>query len=130
MAQHVADVDHRRAFAQQIARERMPEPVGWHALHARPAAGVADDRSHPARLKRPDRRMHRQEHVPLPALTAVMLQMLDDRLADVTRQRELVASVCLAVDGDLPRTPIEIIELQSRDFDRAQPNRASRSSTA
>ena len=103
VAQHLADVDHRRALAQQIARERVPQPVRWHLLDARPAAGVADDRSHPARLKRPNRRMHRQEHAPLPALAAAMLQMLDDRLADVAGQRELVAPVGLAVDDDLAR---------------------------
>jgi hypothetical protein len=47
--------------------------------------------------------------------------MLDDRLADVARQRELVAPVGLAVDDDLPGTPIEIVEPQTRDLDRAQP---------
>lgn len=50
-----------------------------------------------------------------------MPEVRDDRLADVAGQRELVAPVGLAVDGDLPGAPIEIAEPQSRDFDRAEP---------
>jgi hypothetical protein len=50
-----------------------------------------------------------------------MPQMLDDGLADVAGQRQLVAPVGLAVDDDQPRPPVEIVEPQSRDFDRAQP---------
>jgi hypothetical protein len=37
-----------------------------------------------------------------------MPQMLDDRLADVAGQGQLVGPVSLAVDDDLPGTPIEI----------------------
>jgi hypothetical protein len=62
--------------------------------------------------------MRRHEHAPLPALPAAMLQMLDDRLADVAGQRELVALVGLAVNDDQSGTPIEIVEPQSRDFNR------------
>jgi hypothetical protein len=79
--------DHRRALAQQIARERVPQPVRRHRLDPGAAAAVADDRSHPARLKRPNRRMYRQKHSRLIALAAAMLEVRDDRLADVAGQR-------------------------------------------
>jgi hypothetical protein len=61
--------------------------------------------------------MHRHEHAPLPDAAAATPQMLDDRLADVAEQRQLVAPVGLAVDDDQPGTPVEIIEPQSRDLD-------------
>ena len=44
----------------------------------------------------------------------------DDRLADVAGHLELVAPVGLAVDDNLLGAPIEFVERQSRDFDRAQ----------
>jgi hypothetical protein len=95
----------------------------WAGIRSMPARRQAlpDNRSHPARLKRPNRRMHREEHAPAPALTARCFKTLDDGLADVAGQRELVALVGLAVDDDLPGAPIEIVEPQSRDLDGAQP---------
>jgi hypothetical protein len=44
-------------LAQQVAGERVTQPVGRHRLDLRASAGVADDRSHPTRVERPDRRV-------------------------------------------------------------------------
>jgi hypothetical protein len=41
------------------------------------------------------------------------------RLADIGGQRQLIAAMGFPVDGDLPGAPIEIVESQSRDLDRA-----------
>ena len=74
--------------------------------------------------------MHRHEHVPLPALTAAMLQMLDDGLADVAGQREPFALVGLAVDDDQPGAPIEIVDRSRETSTARNPSCASRSRTA
>lgn len=59
---------------------------------------------------RPNRRMDGHEHPPLPVPAATLLQMRDDRLADIAGQRQRVASVGLPVNRDLPGTPIKVLQ--------------------
>ena len=108
VAQHLADVDHRRAVAQEIARERMPEPVRGYSLDARPAARVADDRSHPARLKSAvSARASVKNTYGAPRTGG---RMPSDTRRSPRRRRWAAAdgrAVGLAVDVDLPGPPIE-----------------------
>ncbi len=73
-------------------------------------AASADDRSHAARVKLPDRHAHGQEDVRLSGSSAAVPEMGHDRLADIIGQRQLIEAMGFAVDRDLPGAPIEIVQ--------------------
>jgi hypothetical protein len=48
-------------------------------------------------------------------------QVRGERLADIARERKAVAIAAFAAHTDLTLTPVQIVKLQARDLDRAQP---------
>jgi ParB-like chromosome segregation protein Spo0J len=105
---------------ETIARKQLnPQTVSRDTFDARTTARVAHDRSHPARFERPRRCVDGEKHPAVSAVTT-QLQMLDEGLADVARQRQAVALVALAVDLDLPGPLEQVVEPKPEYLDRAQ----------
>ena len=79
--------DQRRARSQQLAGERVPQPVRADVRDARAQAGALDDIANEIGADRTRRRLDRQEHVPGVALAA-QRQILGQRLPNIRRQRQ------------------------------------------
>ncbi len=84
-------------------------------------AGGRRDRFDPV-PERPGR--SQDSHEPDPAVRSrAVTQARDERLADIDWQRQPVLTVALAMNNNLARPPVKIIELEPGDLPGTQPSR-------
>lgn len=86
------------------------------AVQTGPCARPAHDGRDRAAAQAHRRRHRSDEHRPRRRTRAAALQVVGDRRPHVARQRQHVGASALAAHRDLPRAPVEILELQSRDL--------------
>jgi hypothetical protein len=120
MAKHLTNVRHRRAGAQQVASQRVSQPMRCDTLYPGATAGVAHDRPHSRGFEGTDRRVHRQEHARLAWTGAAAVEMRNQRLTDFGGQRKPVAAMAFAVDVNLRSRPVQVTELEAGDLDGSQ----------
>ena len=115
---------------QRLGRDRVPQTVHADMAEPRPLARASHDPADdpvlllPERHEGPDRG---QKHVPVSGRGTAVAQVVDQRLADVNREREPFVLLALAAHDHLPGPPVEILEQQPRDLAAAQPHPGARS---
>lgn len=92
-----------------------------HACDSRPVTCVAEDRPDRLRRQRAVRRERAQEHLAVLTMRSAAEKMLDQRLADIVRERETVELCAFPVDRQLAGAPIDIIQRERHDLGRPQP---------
>jgi hypothetical protein len=107
----------------------VPELVRADRRYLSPNACVMNHAAHPHAGERAGRRAHSQEHPPELARAAT-LQIRDQRLADIDRQRQPVVPVALPAHEDLARPPVEILELYAATSPARNPSRTSNNKIA
>ncbi len=120
MAQHRRDLGQRAPAGQQLGRDRVPQPVRPDPRDASPVARVAEDRPNRFRRERAIGRERAQEHLAEPSIPPPIENMLDERLADILREREPVGLRALPADRQLAGTPIDVIQQERHDLARRQ----------
>jgi hypothetical protein len=92
-----------------------------HRGNAHPDAGLLHQISYHVGGDRPSWCPAGEEHRRQFALRAGLGEIGDQRLTDVDRQRESVDPAGLAADGDLADAPVHVVQFQSGDLNRPQP---------
>src|SRR5665213_960858 len=122
VAQHCTNLGQRRALAQHIAGQPMAKLMRAKGGRVDPCSleAMSNHGSHAACAVEPsNRRLGAQKNTPRRALGPAVAQVRRDRFADIRRKRQL-APAALAAHGELPRAPIDVIELQRHHFARSQ----------
>jgi hypothetical protein len=73
-------------------------------------AGVMHDRAHPRGRESALRRASTEEHLPARSARPASAHILDQRPADVIRQREPLGDRALAANRELPGAPVDVVQ--------------------
>jgi hypothetical protein len=120
VAHHLRDLSQRRARPQHHAGGGVPQLMRRHARHPGPRARLAQQTTNHVSGDRRRTLDHRQEHRSVLAGRPIA-QIVDQRLADIHRQRQTITTPTFAVDQHLARPPVQIIKPQPRHFTGPQP---------
>lgn len=120
MTKDLADREQASALPQQLARQRVPEPVRTQDRHGDASAGSLDDVTDQVSPDRSARGPQRQEQMSGSFRGPAVGQVNDQVFTDPVRQRQPVLPTALAADDQLTGAPIHIPELQAGHLDRAK----------
>jgi len=120
MTKDRADREQASALPQQLARQRVPEPVRTQDRHGDASAGSLDDVTDQVSPDRSARGPQRQEQMAGSFRGPAVGQVSDQGFTDSVRQRQPVLPTALAADDQLTGAPVHITELQAGHLDRAQ----------
>jgi hypothetical protein len=84
-------------------------------------ARVTQHRRDRLHRQRSVRRERAQEHRTTPAVPTRVTQARDEGLSDLAGEREPIRLAALAMDRQLPSTPVDVVERERGDLARAQP---------
>jgi hypothetical protein len=121
VAQHLSDLRQRRAGAQHLGRQRVPEPVRTAARQPGPVASPTHDLANRFRRQLPVRPPHRHEHRPRRATGTALGHPLGKRLPGRDRQWEPLDTAALTADRNLAGPPVNVVQLQAGGLGAAQP---------
>ena len=113
----------RGSRSEDVGRDRMPQRMHRDGPEPGPLTGRPDhlpDRASTSR-QRPERRAHGQEHMQVAAHWATLAQIVDQRLANIGRERQPLVAVTLAAHDQLAGTPVDVRQLELGDLARTHP---------
>ena len=118
MTKDLADRDQTSALPQQLARQRVPNPMRTQDRHAGASAGAFDDVTDQVSPDRSARGPQGQEQMSGSFRGPAVGQVSDQGFTDLVRQRQPVLPTALATDDQLTGAPVHITELEARHLDR------------
>ncbi len=118
----LADLGQRPALGEHGGGGAVPQPVRVDPAQPGPLPGREHSHRDPAGRQAQVRRLDPDEHTAVQGRGRPAMPQPRDCLASAGGQRELVAAVPLAGDGDLAAPPVDVVQAQPRDLARAQPH--------
>ena len=117
MAEYLPNLLKARTRSEHPRCSAVPQPVRMNLAEPRTTRGRHHDLSHAAGRQPVMRRAHSHEQTPvLRRHRTTRLQVSDDRLADINRERQPFRAPALPDDHQLPRAPINVLQRERRNL--------------